>query len=102
MITWEELEKILYNCRRCELCRQRHNVVLGTGNRNSDIMFVGEGPGYHEDIQGEPFVGPAGQLLDKMLASIDLDRQKVYIANVVKCRPPWKQRPFSRRKGRLS
>ncbi|MCD7777362.1 MAG: uracil-DNA glycosylase [Clostridiales bacterium] len=93
MITWEELEKILYNCRRCELCRQRHNVVLGTGNRNSDIMFVGEGPGYHEDIQGEPFVGPAGQLLDKMLVSIDLDRQKVYIANVVKCRPPGNRDP---------
>ncbi|MCD7905203.1 MAG: uracil-DNA glycosylase [Clostridiales bacterium] len=94
MITWEELEKIVNNCQRCELCRSRHNVVLGVGNRNADIMFVGEGPSYHEDMQGEPFVDPAGKLLDKMLASIGLDRQKVYIANVVKCRPPGNRDPL--------
>ncbi|MCD8090729.1 MAG: uracil-DNA glycosylase [Clostridiales bacterium] len=94
MINWDELEKIVNNCGRCELCRGRHNVVLGTGNRNSKIMFVGEGPGYHEDMRGEPFVGPAGQLLDKMLASIGLNRQEVYIANVVKCRPPGNRDPL--------
>ncbi|MCC8015484.1 MAG: uracil-DNA glycosylase [Eubacterium sp.] len=94
MITWEELENAVNNCTRCPLCNGRHNVVLGTGNRNSDILFVGEGPGYHEDMEGEPFVGAAGQLLDKMLASIGLSRKEIYIANVVKCRPPSNRDPL--------
>ena len=93
-MTWEELENACNSCRRCGLADTRTNVVIGVGNRNTDIMFVGEGPGYHEDMQGEPFVGPAGQLLDKMLASISLDRQQVYIANIVKCRPPNNRDPL--------
>ena len=93
MLSWEELEEHCLHCRACRLWKTRTNVVIGVGNRNTDIMFVGEGPGYHEDMQGEPFVGAAGQLLDKMLASIGLDRQQVYIANVVKCRPPQNRNP---------
>jgi DNA polymerase len=78
----------------CDLSKGRTNVVFGTGDRQSTVMFVGEGPGYHEDAQGEPFVGAAGKLLDKMLAAIGLDRQSVYIANVVKCRPPGNRDPL--------
>lgn len=80
-------------CEGCRLCRTRNNTVLGEGNVNSRILFVGEGPGQEEDKQGRPFVGPAGQLLDKMLLSIGLDRSKVYIANIVKCRPPQNRVP---------
>ncbi len=94
MITWEELERIAQGCHRCRLAEKRHNVVLGTGDRNADVMFVGEGPGYYEDMQGEPFVGAAGQLLDKMLMAIDLSRKDVYIANIVKCRPPANRDPL--------
>ena len=80
-------------CEGCRLCRTRNNTVMGEGNVNSRILFVGEGPGQEEDKQGRPFVGPAGQLLDKMLLSIGLDRSKVYIANIVKCRPPQNRVP---------
>ena len=93
MKSWETLEGACLNCRKCRLWETRTNVVIGVGNRNADIMFVGEGPGQKEDLQGEPFVGPAGKLLDKMLASIGLDREKVYIANIVKCRPPGNRDP---------
>ena len=93
MKSWETLEGACLNCRKCRLWETRTNVVIGVGNRNADIMFVGEGPGQQEDLQGEPFVGPAGKLLDKMLASIGLDREKVYIANIVKCRPPGNRDP---------
>ena len=93
MKSWETLEGACLNCRQCRLWETRTNVVIGVGNRNADIMFVGEGPGQQEDLQGEPFVGPAGKLLDKMLASIGLDREKVYIANIVKCRPPGNRDP---------
>ena len=88
MLTWEELEHQCKNCTWCKLSHTRNNVVFGVGNRNADIMFVGEGPGEQEDLQGEPFVGAAGKLLDDMLSIIDLDRSNVYIANIVKCRPP--------------
>ena len=82
-------------CRSCPLESTRTNVVFGVGNENADIMFVGEGPGENEDLQGEPFVGKAGQLLDKYLAVIDLDRKKnIYIANIVKCRPPKNRDPL--------
>lgn len=82
-------------CRSCPLETTRTNVVFGVGNENADIMFVGEGPGENEDLKGEPFVGKAGQLLDKYLAVIDLDRKKnVYIANIVKCRPPKNRDPL--------
>ena len=87
-ITWEELERACLHCQRCGLGAARHNVVVGVGNRDAEVMLIGEGPGYYEDMQGEPFVGKAGQLLDRMLAAIELDRKQVYIANIVKCRPP--------------
>lgn len=93
--TWEELQERCCGCTRCGLCTTRHNVVFGVGNPQAKVMFVGEGPGEHEDLQGEPFVGRAGQLLDKMLAAIDLDRhENIYIANIVKCRPPHNRDPL--------
>lgn len=93
MLDWKELEESCLKCSACELCQRRTNVVFGVGNRNADIVFVGEGPGEQEDLLGEPFVGPAGKLLDDMLSIIDLDRTKVYICNVVKCRPPGNRDP---------
>ena len=93
MDAWQELEQKSLRCTSCELCNGRHNVVFGVGNRNAEIMLIGEGPGEQEDLQGEPFVGPAGKLLDDMLSIIDLDRTKVYIANIVKCRPPHNRDP---------
>lgn len=81
-------------CTACRLCEKRHNVVFGVGDPHARVMFIGEGPGEQEDIQGEPFVGRAGQLLDKMLFAIDLDRHKnIYITNIVKCRPPMNRDP---------
>lgn len=94
MLQWEELESTCKSCTRCGLCDTRTNVVFGVGNRNTDILFIGEGPGEQEDLQGEPFVGPAGKLLDDMLSIIDLDRTKCYIANIVKCRPPRNRDPL--------
>ena len=93
MGAWEELEKSCQSCTQCGLCQTRTNVVFGVGNRNADILFVGEGPGEQEDLRGEPFVGPAGKLLDDMLAIIDLDRTQCYIGNIVKCRPPRNRDP---------
>ena len=94
MVNWDELEQKCAVCTRCGLCRGRTNVVFGVGDRTADVMFVGEGPGEQEDLQGVPFVGPAGKLLDEMLCIIDLDRQKnCYIANIVKCRPPGNRDP---------
>ena len=90
---WQTLEKQCMACTCCGLCRTRTNVVFGVGNREADIMFVGEGPGEQEDLQGVPFVGPAGKLLDDMLSIIDLDRTCCYIANIVKCRPPRNRDP---------
>ena len=81
------------DCGRCKLCRGRTQTVFGEGNPNASVMFVGEGPGREEDLQGRPFVGPAGKLLDRMLAAIGLTRADVYIANVVKCRPPNNRNP---------
>ena len=91
--TWEGLKAECEGCFNCELCKGRHNVVFGTGSTEAEIMFIGEGPGEQEDLQGIPFVGPAGKLLDSMLEMIDLDRSKVYIANIVKCRPPGNRDP---------
>lgn len=91
---FEQLKNQCFSCKECALCNGRHNVVFGVGNENADIMFVGEGPGEQEDLQGEPFVGKSGQLLDKYLSLIDLDRKKnIYIANIVKCRPPMNRDP---------
>lgn len=90
----EELRAEVLECRGCALCETRTNVVFGVGAPDARIMFVGEGPGEHEDLQGEPFVGRGGQLLDKLLAAVDLSRKKnVFIANMVKCRPPQNRDP---------
>jgi len=94
MLSWEELEKACNNCKKCELHTTRTNVVFGIGNRLSEVMFIGEGPGENEDLKGEPFVGRAGTLLDDMLKIINLSRDKnIYIANIVKCRPPGNRDP---------
>ena len=89
----EKLKAECLDCSACPLANGRHNLVFGDGNENARVMLIGEGPGEQEDIQGLPFVGPAGKLLDDMLRMIDLDRTKVYIANVVKCRPPRNRDP---------
>ena len=95
MMEWTELQQACSNCTRCGLCETRRNVVFGVGSESAEIMFVGEGPGEQEDLQGEPFVGPAGKLLDDMLSIIDLDRRSnCYIANIVKCRPPRNRDPM--------
>ena len=91
---WKELQSQCMACTRCGLCQTRHHVVFGFGNPDADVMFIGEGPGEQEDLRGEPFVGPAGMLLDDMLSIIDLDRKtNCYIANIVKCRPPHNRDP---------
>ena len=93
MDNWDVLKTECASCRACPLCEGRHNLVFGVGNEHADLMFIGEGPGEQEDLQGVPFVGPAGKLLDSMLEMIDLDRSKIYIANMVKCRPPHNRDP---------
>lgn len=88
-IDWDVLQQQVAACTRCDLHRTRTQTVFGVGNRAADWLVIGEAPGAEEDKRGEPFVGPAGQLLDKMLAAINLDRTRnVYIANILKCRPP--------------
>ena len=96
MLNWEALERTCMACQRCALADARHNVVFGVGPRDAEVMCIGEGPGENEDLQGEPFVGRAGKLLDDMLELIDLDRKtNVYIANIVKCRPPQNRDPLN-------
>ena len=93
-LDWDGLREATANCRACVLCEQRQQAVLGVGDRSAEWLFIGEGPGAEEDVQGEPFVGQAGKLLDNMLAAIDLKRgERVYIANAVKCRPPGNRTP---------
>jgi len=92
--SWEQLRRDCAGCAACPLGQTRLNLVFGVGSETAEVLFVGEGPGEQEDKQGEPFVGPAGQLLDDMLAMIGLDRRRVYIANVVKCRPPRNRDPL--------
>ena len=94
MEAMDKLQRECLSCRDCPLSQGRHNVVFGVGDPESELMFIGEGPGEQEDLQGEPFVGPAGKLLDDMLEMIDLDRSRVYIANIVKCRPPHNRDPL--------
>lgn len=84
----QEIREEIGECIRCKLCHSRTNIVFGVGNSNADLMFVGEAPGADEDAQGVPFVGRAGQLLTKIIEAIDLKREQVYIANILKCRPP--------------
>ena len=93
--TWETLQCACSRCRACVLGQTRTNVVFGTGSPTAEILLVGEGPGANEDQQGVPFVGRAGQLLDDMLSIIGLDRTKVYITNIVKCRPPENRDPMN-------
>lgn len=93
--TWEALKQECAACRGCALADTRTNVVFGTGSETAEVLLIGEGPGQHEDEQGIPFVGNAGKLLDDMLEMIHLDRSKVYIANVVKCRPPNNRDPLN-------
>ncbi len=92
-MTWDELRAACESCEKCELCKTHTNCVFGVGNTNADIMFVGEAPGQQEDLSGTPFVGRAGQLLDKYLYAIDIKREDVYIANILKCRPPQNRDP---------
>ena len=91
--SWQALKSECAECRGCSLCSTRHKLVFGVGNEQAELMLIGEGPGEQEDLKGEPFVGPAGKLLDDMLKMIDLDRSMVYIANIVKCRPPGNRDP---------
>ena len=94
MDNWETLKNECLNCRRCGLCETRHHVVFGVGPQDAEVLFIGEGPGEQEDLKGEPFVGRGGKLLDDMLELIDLDRTKIYIGNMVKCRPPKNRDPL--------
>ena len=92
---FEELRAQALSCTKCRLCETRSKVVFGVGNPNAEVFIVGEGPGREEDLQGEPFVGRSGQLMDKMLAHVGLSRQSnVYIGNMVKCRPPENRDPL--------
>ncbi|MCR5663509.1 MAG: uracil-DNA glycosylase [Oscillospiraceae bacterium] len=91
--SWKRLKADCEGCEACRLCETRHSVVVGVGAENARVLLVGEGPGEQEDLQGEPFVGPAGKLLDVMLELIGLDRSRIYIANCVKCRPPHNRDP---------
>ena len=91
--TWEELEESIKNCNRCKLWKTRRNIVFGAGNKNARLMFIGEGPGADEDRLGIPFVGRAGKLMDLAFETLGIDRNEVYIANIVKCRPPSNRNP---------
>lgn len=95
MMNWDELEAACGGCRNCSLWEGRTNVVFGVGSRQAEVLFIGEGPGENEDLQGEPFVGRGGKLLDDMMGAIGLRRRDVYIANIVKCRPPQNRDPMN-------
>jgi len=90
----KRIANAIEDCRGCALWKTRHNAVVGSGSADATILFVGEAPGYHEDQQGLPFVGKAGKILDELLASIGLQRDEVYIANTIKCRPPQNRNPL--------
>lgn len=92
-VSWQSLYDEIYACEKCDLCRRIHNKVPGQGDVNARLMFIGEGPGADEDLQGLAFVGAAGQLLTKMIAAMGMTREEVYICNIVKCRPPQNRVP---------
>ncbi|MFC2705494.1 MAG: uracil-DNA glycosylase family protein, partial [Olsenella profusa] len=92
-VTLEEIRSVMGNCQLCELGQTRTNLVFGVGYPHARVMFIGEGPGKNEDLQGEPFVGAAGKKLDSLLSIAGLTRDQIYIANVVKCRPPGNRNP---------
>lgn len=102
MKDWDALYEECIHCQKCGLAETRTNVVFGEGDRDAEVMFIGEGPGEQEDRTGRPFVGRAGQLLDDMLAMIDLKREKVFIGNMVKCRPPQNRDPLNTEKDACS
>ena len=91
--TWDQLETECKQCKKCKLCINRTNVVIGDGNKKASVMLIGEGPGADEDMQGIPFVGKAGQLMNKAFEGLNIKREEVYIANIVKCRPPQNRNP---------
>ena len=91
--TWEKLEEEIKDCNKCKLCQTRTNIVFGVGNKEAKVMFIGEGPGADEDALGEPFIGKAGKLMDRAFEALEINREEVYIANVVKCRPPLNRNP---------
>lgn len=93
-VSWGELERSCNECKACPLYATRTNCVFGTGDRNAELMFVGEAPGEQEDLSGEPFVGRAGKLLDKYLFAVGIERSEVYVANILKCRPPKNRDPL--------
>ena len=96
MLNWNDLEAQCHSCQKCALADTRTHTVFGVGSKTAEVMFIGEGPGEQEDLQGVPFVGRAGQLLDEMLEIIDLERKtNIYIANIVKCRPPQNRDPLN-------
>lgn len=90
---WKELEESIAQCKKCKLCNNRNNIVFGTGKKDTSLMFIGEGPGADEDMQGLPFVGKAGKLMNMAFDGIGINRDEVYIANIVKCRPPSNRNP---------
>ncbi len=90
----EEIEEVVKRCSKCNLCKNRTNIVFGTGNENADVMFIGEGPGADEDREGIPFVGKAGKLMNQAFLGIGISREDVYIGNIVKCRPPNNRTPL--------
>ena len=94
MTEWDKLKADCLECNKCALCETRTNVVFGVGASDAEVLFIGEGPGENEDLKGEPFVGRAGKLLDDMLELVDLNRSNIYIANMVKCRPPKNRDPL--------
>ena len=91
--SWEQLEEQIKDCKKCKLCQNRTNIVLGVGKKDTDVMFIGEGPGADEDREGIPFVGKAGKLMDQALIGLGINRDEIYIANIVKCRPPANRNP---------
>lgn len=91
--TWEELEESINNCQKCKLCTGRNNIVFGCGKKDADIMMIGEGPGADEDREGIPFVGKAGKLMNQAFKGLEINRDEIYIANIVKCRPPQNRVP---------
>jgi DNA polymerase len=93
--TLEEIRENMGDCHRCPLSETRTNIVFGEGDPNADIVFIGEGPGHDEDVQGLPFVGRAGKLLTKIINAMGLNREDVYITNIIKCRPPGNRNPMS-------
>ncbi|MBU3181544.1 uracil-DNA glycosylase [Clostridium psychrophilum] len=94
MVDWTELEKMCNNCTKCDLHKTKTNMVFGQGDIHTNLMFIGEAPGEQEDLSGIPFVGKSGQLFDKILTSVDISREEIYIANIIKCRPSQNRNPL--------